>query len=659
MASNPNNGEPTVNGERTELSKPLRRVPSIPDPELHKRVRAALKKRGMDDRVAGAISTIWTDPEAVLPQIVNPQRRRVPGADLLVISGSVYTARLVPDPQNPRNADQVQFALAEAKGAPPATLVPAKTVGEGELAIQVESRAALVEQVDWTVETTRNRNKPVPDISEQGIMDPPIGVATTVHYSSGEIPNTFIGVREGSTRTSHGHSHLGVTAEDVLFGLTRNASAMQAHIDEINSHISKADADILPTERAKIRCAVTDFELIIGVVPDVPGAVDLSQAIKARVAQDHLNTKAEWSDESKHTELAEECLISARAAGVIATDVEADWLAGRLTVAEAAAHKIVPYLDDRAARAIHLFTTSDTQIHTAVRRPIALVLTNEPAGRSKRPRITTKAKLPLAVELIARERRGAALEGEVARFRKALADALPDDLQKMAWGPTKRTPEQLYQAALKELEEVRDERPATTELWVRAAYVLAKHGAISGGRNDKGPGGDRRSAGTVLGALTDTKHGLRHLRQIVEDDRAGLAPRQVDETGEPRKDGEQKDMPINNEFLRTRLAPIDGNTTTTLDPKATVREHYRNAVLATKDALRKLEAQMDNLAGLKDDNEVPLIVQEGRAHARLLKDKLENLATEAQDWWEAAVEAHGTYNGSSAKGDGDDEQEAA
>ncbi|WP_406727848.1 hypothetical protein WJ438_29085 [Streptomyces sp. GD-15H] len=659
MASNPNNGEPIVNGERTELFKPLRRVPSIPDPELHKKVRAALKKRGMDDRVAGAISTIWTDPEAVLPQIVNPQRRRVPGAYLLVISGSVYTSRLVPDPQNPRNADQVQFALAEAKGAPPATLVPAKTAGEGELAILVDSRAALIEQVDWTVETTRNRNKPVPDIAEQGIMDPPIGVATTVRYGSGETPNTFIGVREGSTRISHGHSHLGVTAEDVLFGLTRNASAMQAHIDEINSHISKADADILPTERAKIRCAVTDFELIIGVVPDVPGAVDLSQAIKARVAQDHLNTKAEWSDESKHTELAEECLISARAVGVIATDAEADWLAGRLTVAEATTHKIIPFLDDRAARAIYLFTTSDTQIHTAVRLPIALALTNEPTGRSKRPRVTTKTKLPLAVELIARERRGAALEGEVARFRKALADALPDDLQKMAWEPTKRTPEQLYQAALRELEEVRDERPATTELWVRAAYVLAKHGAISGGRNDKGPGGDRRSAATVIGALADTKPGLRHLRQIVEDDRAGLAPRQVDENGEPRKNGEQKEMPIDNEFLRTKLAPIDGNTTATLDPKATVREHYRNAVLATKDALRKLEAQMDNLAGLTDDNEVPLIVQEGRAHARLLKDKLENLATEAQDWWEAAVEAHGTYNGFSANEKGDDEQEAA
>ncbi|MEU7941107.1 hypothetical protein [Microbispora bryophytorum] len=616
----------------------------------------------MDDRVAGAISTIWTDPEAVLPQVANPQRRRVPGAYLLVISGSVYTSRLVPDPLNPRNADHVQFALAQADGAPPATLVPAFAAGEGELSIRVESRAALIEQVDWTVDTTRNRNKPVPDIAEQGIMDPPIGVATTVHYSTGETPSTIIVVREGSSRVSHGHYHLGVTAEDVLFSLPRSASAMQAHINEINSSVSKAVEDILPTERAKIRCAVTDFELIIGVVPDVDGAVDLSQAIKARVAQDHLNTKEPWSDEAKYTALAEECLISAHAAGVISTEAEADWLAGRLTSKEAAAHKIVPFMDDRAARAIHLFTTNEPQIHNAVRRPIALVLTNEPTGRPKRPKITTKTKLPLAIELIARERRGAAPEGELGRFRKALTDALPGDLQKRVWRPTKRSPEELYQAAVKELEEVKDERPATTELWVRAAYVLAKHGAISGPRHDEGRGGDRRSASAVIEALADTKPGLRHLRQIIEDDRAGLAPRQVDDNGQPRKDGEGKDMPIDNDFLRTKLAPKDGGPTDPLDPEAGVRGHYRHAVLATKDALRSMEAQMDNLAGLKDDDEVPLIVREGRAHARLLKDKLQELAGRAEDWWERAVEAHGAYNGSSADHEEDEdggEQEVA
>ncbi|MFE7935568.1 hypothetical protein ACFU6S_43980, partial [Streptomyces sp. NPDC057456] len=324
----------------------------------------------------------------------------------------------MPDPLNPRNADHVQFALAQAKGAPPATLVPAVQEGEGELGIHVESREALVAQVDWAIETTRNRNSPQPDIAEQGIMDPPIGVATTVFYDgTGEGPTTHIFVREGSSRTSHGLYNVGTTAEEVLFHLPRGASSMQAHIDKINSYVSKPAEDISATEKGAIRCAVTDFELIIGVVSDVDGAVDLSQAIKARVAQDHLNTKEPWTDAAKHTSLAEECLLSARTAGVISSDAEADWLGGRLTPKEAEARKIVAFGDDRAARAVHLFTTNDAEIHNAVRQPIALVLTNEPTGR-KRTRVTTKTKLPLAVELIVREKRGVSSDGELARFRK-------------------------------------------------------------------------------------------------------------------------------------------------------------------------------------------------------------------------------------------------
>ncbi|QPA01607.1 hypothetical protein DI273_24025 [Streptomyces violascens] len=73
---------------------------------------------------------------------------------------------------------------------------------------------------------------------------------------------------------------------------------------------------------------------------------------------------------------------------------------------------------------------------------------------------------------------------------------------------------------------------------------------------------------------------------------------------------------------------------------------------------------MHNLAGLKNGDDVPLIEREGRAHARLLKDKLQELAGEAQDWWERAVEAHGAYNGTSIDEEDsteaeDDQQEAA
>ncbi|MGW0965804.1 hypothetical protein [Streptomyces sp. NPDC002516] len=628
-----------IRGERTELPKPIRRVPDIPHADQHKVLRAALKKHGMSDRAATAISTIWTNPTAVVPQVENPQRRRIPGAYLLIISGPVYTARLAPDPLNPRNADQVHFALARSVGAPPATLTPASEEGVGEMSIRVASRGALTRQLTWAIETTRSRNTPNPDIADQGIMDPPIGVATTVYYEAdGESPTTHIFVREGSTRTSHGLYFAGVDADEVLFKLPRSAAPMQEHIDKINGYADKPLKDIKSTERAAVRCAVTDFELIIGVVPDVEGAVDLSQAIKARVAQDHLNTKEPWSDPAKHTALAEECLLAARAADVIPS-AEADWLAGRMSQEEAGRNKIPAFLDDRAARTVHLFTTREQKIHDAVRKPIALVLADgEPPKGQRRRNVTLKTKLPLGVEMIARELRGKASDTDLDAFRKTLDSALPPNLNLTnGWKPSRRTPEALYQAALKELENGEVGGPAGTELWVRGAYVLAKHKAISGQRHDI-TGGDRRPPAEVMAELLETERGLRHLRQAVEDDRVGLRPRRVDDQGYPEQSAAGTDTYIDNKFLRETLAPKDKEEEP-LDEEALLDEQYQRAVKDTQGSLRMLADAMRNLGELADENDVPLIEQRGRSDAKLLRAALQTLLGTAEEWWEAAVDA--------------------
>jgi hypothetical protein len=575
---------------------------------------------------------MWTDPTAVLPQVTNPQRRRIPGAELLVISGQVYTARLAPDPHNPRNADQVQFALANAVDAPPTALVAAETEGVGELSLQVPSREALIEQLEWAMETTRNRNTPHPRIETQGIMDPPIGVAATVHYDDpNQGPTTHIVVREGSSRLSHALHCLGVTAEEVLFGFPRGAAPMQAHIANINGFTDQPAEEIKGSQQAAVRCAVTDFELIIDVHPDVAGAVDLAQAIKARVAQDHLNTKKEWSPASKYTALAEECLRSARASGVISSESEAAWLGGYLRSEEATASGIPAYGDSRAAHTVYLFTTQqDAKVHQAIRQPIALVLTEEaPEGR-KQVKVTSRAKLPLAIELIARELRGAVTESKLADFRKTLPDALPPDLHKRAWKPTKRTPEQLYKAALQEFADGEAGGPAGSELWIRAAYVLAKHGKISGGRHDRGNISDRRTPADLMADLLEMEVGLLHLRQIIEDDRSGLMPRQVDDQGQVRKNAVGGDLEIDNAYLR-KITSKEG-TPPDLSPGQAARDRYRRDVKATKLALRALENCMTDLGEDSDEGGRLFIETEGRHYALLLHNQLRALQDKAFDW---------------------------
>ena len=629
------------------LPKPITRVPALPDPADIRALRSALKKTGISDRAAGAISTIWTNPTAVLPQVENPQRRRIPGAYLRVISGQVYTARVVPDPYNPRNADQVHFALAGTVDAPPAALMAAAEHGRGEMAIHVPSPDLLEAHLTWAVEKTRARNNPHPNIADQGIMDPPIGVATTFFYDDDTSPTSAVLVREGSTRISWGHRYVGVSAQDVLFRLPRGAASMAELIEWLNSLASQPYDELEESDRAAVRCAVTEFELIIGVEPDVQGEVDLSQAIKARVAQDHLNPKTRWTVESKNTSLAEECLISARAANVIETDHEARWLGGYLTHAEASTCKIPPHGDDRAAWLIHMFTTNEPRTHDAIRGPIAMVLTDEDeaATRRRAVRVEGNTKLPLGIEVVARELHGNPTfsAAKVNFFRKNLRDALPRNLSKRGpWKRTKRSPQALFDAAVHELADGRTGGLAGTELWVRAAYVLCKHNMIGGPRHDQGPDGDRRPAGQVIEELLGTEAGLQHLRQILEDDRLGLAPRRVDSKGQILKSATGEDVPITNDFLRDKLAPKTGTVQPTMSPDEAAHARFKKAMEAVKHNMRVVEDSMRNLAAVKaPDDGRPLVTKIGKADTYLLREGFSRIAGEAEAWWVAAVQAQG------------------
>lgn len=641
--------------------KPITRIPELPDPIDIRALRSALKRTGMSDHAAGAISTIWTNPKAVLPQVDNPQKRRIPGAYLRVVSGQVYTARIVPDPYNPRNADQVQFALAGTPDAPPAALVAATEHGIGEMAIRVQSPDVLEEHLTWAAEKTRARNAPHPRIADQGIMDPPIGVATTVFYDDDSSPTSAVLVREGSSRASWGHRYLGVSAHDVLFQLPRGRSSMAELIERLNGLALQPYDELEESDRAAIRCAVTEFELIIGVEPDSSSAVDLSQAIKARVAQDHLNPKTRWTAESKNTSLAEECLISARSAGVIQTDDEARWLGGHLTHNEAAAHKIAPYGDDRAAWLIHMFTTNDAKTHDAIRRPIALVLTDEEevTARRRAVRVEGNTKLPLGIEVVARELHGKPgfSESRVNVFRKNLKEALPRNLSTRGpWKRTKRTPQALYDAAVQELADGQPGGLAGTELWVRAAYVLCKHNMIGGPRHDQGPEGDRRPAGQVIEELLKTEMGLLHLRQVLEDDRRGLAPRRVDSKGQTIRSATGEDVLITHEFLREKLAPKTGAVQPIVSEGEAARASFKKAMNAVKHNIRALEDSMRNLYALKDpDDETPLVKKIGSADTLLLREDLSRMADEAEGWWFAAVQAQGGTVDDADTGLGDEE----
>ncbi len=595
----------SVHGERTELLKPLHPIASLPRATDIRSLRAALKKNlGMSDAVAGSVSTIFTDPAKIIGQVANPTRKRVPGGYVTVLNGQVFTARLAPDPFNPRNSDRVRYKVSgKVSGLPMITAVPG---GPGEMELSVPSRDALIEQLDWTRETTVGRNEPYPPIAEQGIMDAPYGVVTTVHYANGEADSVHVFVREGSSRVAMAHKLIGLHSEDVLFRYPGAARHIQAHIDELNGYAAMPADEIGTEEAAALRCGVVEFELIVGVEPDVPNGLDLGQAVKARVSQDHLNAKTEWSEASQHSTLGDDCLRALVDAGTI-TEKRFEWVSGRLSAKESVAGGFTAFPDERAAQAIYMFTTNIPKYHESVRKPIALVLTKDPNGR-RSPRVAARDKLPVAVEMIAREMSGT--ETEVKRFRTVLEKALPIDISTRKWQPSTATPEALYKGAVGELKADKVGGKCGTELLVRAAYYLAKYGSIAAPRNDEGPGGDRRAVREVLSAMLESEHGLLVLRQAVEDGRNRVEPRLVDSKGDLVEAAGGGDVVLTNIKIRTSIAPREGyqpkpKTTTPADKFQTKFRQLRADVRSVGNTVRALgEMTNDNGSLLVDTTEV-------------------------------------------------------
>ncbi|GAB2655930.1 hypothetical protein GCM10027271_13050 [Saccharopolyspora gloriosae] len=623
-----------VEGEETRMPRPLRRLPSLPDPELIRSLRAAAKKKlGMGDRAAGAMSTLFVHPDQILPQLENTRRMRIPGGDLLYIEGLVWTPRLMADFNNPRNAADYTYPVA------------GRTVEEGdnifntaveaqaaELTLTVPGRDQLAIALNRAMEKTRAKNKPYPKIGEQGIMDAPFGVMSVIKFDDGSADLAVPHVREGSTRVSWAQQELECMPEDTLFRTPSSAKPMKDFLDEINAIVEQPAKEITSANRARVRCATTNFILIVGFEPDEPGSVDLEEAIKVKVAQEHLNVKVDWAENAQNAVLADDCLKAAFRGRLLHNENEYSWLAGGIFHKEAVDRGLAEYLDDRFARLLWLFTTKDPAVHDVIRQPIAFVLRREKKGRVQ---VRQTTKLPFAIELAAREFRGTLRYPDTAmeRIIKVMTNGGPIAM-KAPWRSTGRSLSALVKAAQHEVEggEI---GAASTELAVRALYYVAVHDVLRVPRNDLGSRSDRRKVADVLEAMTRTPAGIRQLENIIKDGRDGSCPVLRDASGEPVRNGEGKPVSLTDKQLRYELFPRDGRgqTDDTSDPFMEAQRVVSKALHALQDGLMDLEAVLD-------EEGVSVIQQQGlpRVTAKKWREIISEAGKKLEDWFTIGVE---------------------
>ncbi|QFU90936.1 hypothetical protein [Amycolatopsis sp. YIM 10] len=580
-----------VVGEETQMLRPVRTLPDVADPDVVRAVRRdAQKHLGMSELGAKAMSTMWANPGEVLPQISSPHRMRITGGDLLYIQAPAWTARLVPDPANPRIASSYAYQLAFREDADQAIrferITPAQPMTPAELQTSAASQKDLVKQLNDSIAKTCKANEPYPPIAEQGIMDAPFGVMTQFNFSDGGNPIAVPVVREGSTRVSYGLEYLGLTAEDVLFRMPASTRPLRSLISDVNGVVQSPAETVRLEDLAKARVATVQFILIVGFHPDQGDTPDLAAAVKAKVAQEHINTKNNWKPSDRDATMADDCLASALNAGVVSAD-EHRWLSGDMSRDTAAKLGFGTYTEDRFLELVYLFATPEPKVHRAIRQPIAFVLARDNVRSGVQVRRTSK--LPLAVELTVRELRFGDSGAAIDRIAKVLAGGA-NIAGKHVARPTSRTVEQLEEQAQAELDERKDTTPgpAGIELALRALYHGAYHGAFHIPRNDLGARSDRRPVHHVLQDMLGTPSGILQLGRIVENGRAGTPPVTIDEHGITVLAADGNPAPLTNEVIRYQLYPRGAATNEkTSDPVAAARkvmlEHMRDTCNAFSD----------------------------------------------------------------------------
>ncbi|MCA2215829.1 hypothetical protein [Jidongwangia harbinensis] len=624
-----------VIGETTELPKPLRRLPELPDPAQIRALRSAARKSlGMTDRAAGAMSTIWVRPEALMPQVEQPRRIRIPGGDLLYIEGLAWVPRLMADPFNPRNAGEYLYPLSGASASSTEQEIASSVTSQrAELTMTAPSRDALLNALSNGMAKTRATNALYPPIGDQGIMDAPFGVMTVFSFDDASPDIAVPEVREGTSRVSHAHAELGLEPEDTVLRMPSGARAMTDFINEINSLVEKPVSELTENDKARVRCATANFILIVGFEADEPGSLDLAEALKTKVAQEHLNTKRDWSETAQNAVMADDCLEAAFGAALLSSGEEYAWLRGLTTAETAAEAGVSRDADDRSTRLLWLFTTEEPAVHNAIRRPIAFVLRKDNARKQVQVRKTTK--VPYAVELIAREFRGRTgyPDSTVERMIKVLENGAKVT-GTSPWTMTTRTLKLLKSAALTELQSSGKPGKSCTELAVRALYYAAIHDVLRVPRNDQGERSDRRSVADVLDSMVRTPRGIELLAFIVQDGRRGLRPVLRDEAGDPVDGADGQPVPLKNEKLRYDLFPKGQKGS---EPKG--QDPYLAAQIRLREAVEALAVAVDDVAEVQDDDGNSLVEQQGLlAEAKAWRKQLNNIAEQLSEWYDVGVE---------------------
>lgn len=566
--------------------------------------------------------------------IRNPERRRVPGGELIMVAADAWSARLGYDPANMRTAqNQVHpFAVAPGTGAENSRFAPIRppvsdSSGRPELIAEIDSRVHLEWGYDRAAEFVLAHNNWTESIAAQGVME--AVWVTSVRYRHADdgsylfIPQSS----EGSSRVTATHHNM---AKALPFDSATSIydlkdQTLRSWISQVNDRI---DLGTMSSEwEVAARAFIIPALFIVGFEPaDPTDAPPFHVAVQSLVALRHVDPPAPWGEAAEMEALADGVLDELERRRILRHD-QRRWLAGSMTRAEAAASHFTDNAAVRAAHIVELFTSSDLKVQQAIRAAVT--------AQSTRRQIRNKLKDQMAAALIMRGLPDGERNRE--RIRKYLRDGVAQDWHRRPWRATHRSIDDLEAAALAEVEVLEsieaEPGPASLELAARAMFPLIAglhlH-ADRGTANNDQP--DRRNPGQVLEAMRHTRGGVRQLARALRDNAAGHRVVLVDENGHPELDGARAKM-VRDSDLRARF-PHGSKTARPVGPADTPAKKLAVKIADLSEMVGKLTEALNEVTKVTSDRGGPLVDEEGisSTHATAWITALEEARDRLMRW---------------------------
>jgi hypothetical protein len=619
--------------ESAELSpSPLPEIPEPPKRGAVNNLRKALLnrpeanpgERGLSEEAAEAIASAVADPsETRAYALRHLSYMTVPGGTFTLIRDRLLVNRVITYPVNPRVLDSQRFPAAAQEGDPQRLFWPERdVVGDPddhcELLLRGGTRSRVSGVLQDHAKRLRQQNK-LDTIPQLGVLRPIIVMPMKVRTDGdGKDPVVALTSVEGSSRTAWSHLAQGLDAADPLYGTTADPLAAQAVARTLADVATAPASAVTEKEVQRARTLLIPVEIIIGFTPDSSTIKSsLAAVVDQLLGLTHIDPPKPWSEQAADAKIGEKVLASLQEKGHINADEHA-WLAGMLSPEDAREKGLDPWLARRAARLLWLASRHPDD-------PISEAVAEGVRSASFQRRVRREAKGNAVAALALR-----AFDPTSVKDDRKVRAALPRAMRTPAfyesgkagngkWTVTERTPDELRDAALKELADNKT-GGATLELAALATWSLVINGHLSRGSAKSRTDGDPRDPEQILGALMGSERGIRVLHRVAADDLAGIPPRRIDDAFAPVPTADGNWTPIAEPWLRTEVVPRPDAQAPSpaVDPAATMTpvKRLEQRLEAVDGHVARIPTLLGELDEIVEEDGTAVIAQEGIEDSR-------------------------------------------